>query len=271
MSSYSQSIRRTTLLDLQKKKQNKEPIVALTAYHAYGAKIADPYCDFMLVGDSVGMVIYGMENTLSVTVDMMINHGKAVVQSSKKSMIIVDMPFGSYEGSKEIAFKNASRILSDTGCSAVKLEGGEQMAETIAFLTSRGIPVMAHIGLTPQSVNIFGGFKAQGRTEFAQKKIENDAFCVEQAGAFSVVLEGMIESLAVQITGKIEIPTIGIGASQYCDGQILVTEDMLGFHEWTPKFVRRYANLQTHAQDAISAYAKDVLNRSFPDEKELYR
>lgn len=268
--SVHNTIKRMTVPQLQAKK-GKEPIVSLTAYQAYSARIADPYCDFLLVGDSVGMVVYGMDTTLAVDLDMMLRHGQAVVRASKQAMVVVDMPFGTYECSPEDAFKNASRLLAETGCTAVKLEGGEKMAQTVRFLTERGIPVMGHVGLTPQSVNVMGGFKTQGRKQEDWARIENDAQVLQEAGAFSIVLEGIVEPLAVKITQKLAIPTIGIGASAACDGQILVMEDMLGFYEFVPKFVRRYGQLGDHMEKAISTYARDVIERSFPDEKEVYK
>ncbi|MCC3862371.1 3-methyl-2-oxobutanoate hydroxymethyltransferase [Emcibacteraceae bacterium Y4] len=225
-------------------KKSDTPLVCLTAYTAPIAKILDKHCDILLVGDSVGMVLYGMENTLGVSIDMMINHGKAVVKSSSNSIVVVDMPYDTYENDIETAFKNASRIIKETNCDAVKLEGGMEMAETISYLTNNGIPVMAHIGLLPQSVVKEGGYKIKGRTEGGLSKLIDDAKEVEKAGAFSVVIEGTVENSAAQITKEIEIPTIGIGASSECDGQILVTEDMLGLNsDYIPQFVKQYENL----------------------------
>src|SRR5882724_1912324 len=213
-----------------------EPIVALTAYHAHTAAIADKYVDFLLVGDSLGMVMHGFESTLPVPLDLMIMHGRAVMRGAKRSLVVVDMPFGSYEESPSQAFHNAAKVIKETQCGAIKLEGGRRMAETIHFLTERGIPVMAHIGLTPQSINILGGFKTQGRQPEQWAAIEEDARLVSEAGAFSVVLEALAEPLAAKITKSIPIPTIGIGASASCDGQILVMEDMLGLSPKVPKF-----------------------------------
>ncbi|OPB29280.1 3-methyl-2-oxobutanoate hydroxymethyltransferase [Bartonella sp. WD12.1] len=263
-------IKRVSSSDIRSKK-GQEPIIALTAYQAYSARIADPYCDFLLVGDSVGMVVHGFDTTLPVTVDMMILHGQAVVRSSQKALVVVDMPFGSYEKSPQHAFENASRIIAETGCGAVKLEGGVYMAETIDFLCQRGIPVMGHVGLTPQAVNRFGSFKVQGRTKDDQLKIEADATAVEKAGAFAVVLEGIVEPLAVKITKNLSIPTIGIGASNQCDGQILVMEDMLGYGAWVPKFVRRYGAFEQAMDTAIKNYADDVRSRAFPSDSETYK
>lgn len=253
-----------------KARKGGEPIVSLTANSAYSARIADPYCDFLLVGDSVGMVVHGYQSTLPVSVDMMVLHGSAVVRGSKHALVVVDMPFGSYEKSPEQAFTNASRILSETGCGAVKLEGGAEMAKTVRFLARRGIPVMGHVGLMPQSINSLGGFKTQGRQQSDWPRIEGDASAIAEAGAFAIVLEGIVEPLATKITRDLFIPTIGIGASNQCDGQILVMEDMLGFGERVPKFVRRYGNLEQLTEEAIKQYANDVKTRTFPGENETY-
>lgn len=240
------------------------PIVSLTAYTTPMARIMDPHCDFVLVGDSVGMVLHGLPNTLGVTMEMMILHGQAVARGLTTAMLVVDMPFGSYEESPAQAFRNAGRIMGETGAAAVKLEGGAHMAETIAFLVARGVPVMAHIGLTPQSINTLGGYKVQGRDDSADRLMA-DARAVSDAGAFSVVLEKVPASLADRVTEAIAIPTIGIGASAGCDGQILVHYDMLGlFTEFKPKFVKRYARLGEEAEAAIKAYADDVRARAFP-------
>jgi 3-methyl-2-oxobutanoate hydroxymethyltransferase len=250
--------------------KNAKPVVCLTCYHAHTARLLDEHVDLMLVGDSVGMVMHGMENTLGVTLDMMILHGKAVMRGSKHALVVVDMPFGSYEESPQVAFRNAARVIQETGCQAVKLEGGARMAETIYYLSDRGIPVMAHIGLTPQRIQIFGGFKTQGRTEAEWPAIEADATAVAEAGAFSVVLEGMAEPLAAKITKEIAIPTIGIGASAQCDGQILVMEDMLGLNPNPPKFVRQYASMGADIEAAVKAYAADVRARAFPGKENVY-
>ncbi len=240
------------------------PIVSLTAYTTPMARIMDPHCDFVLVGDSVGMVLHGLPNTLGVTMEMMILHGQAVARGLTTAMLVVDMPFGSYEESPAQAFRNAAQIMGETGAAAVKLEGGAHMAETIAFLVARGVPVMAHIGLTPQSINTLGGYKVQGRDDSADRLMA-DARAVSDAGAFSVVLEKVPASLADRVTEAIAIPTIGIGASAGCDGQILVHYDMLGlFTEFKPKFVKRYARLGEEAEAAIKAYADDVRARAFP-------
>lgn len=250
--------------------KGRSPVVCLTCYHAHTARLLDEHVDLMLVGDSVGMVIHGMETTLGVTLDMMILHGKAVMRGSRHALVVVDMPFGSYEESPNIAFRNASRVIQETGCGAIKLEGGARMAETIAYLTQRGIPVMSHIGLTPQMIQIFGGFKTQGRTEAEWPAILADAIAVAQAGSFAVVLEGMAEPLAARITGEITIPTIGIGASAQCDGQILVMEDMLGLNPHPPKFVREYAHLGDDIERAVKSYAEDVRARRFPGVENVY-
>jgi 3-methyl-2-oxobutanoate hydroxymethyltransferase len=261
--------KRITVPEIRDRK-NAKPVVCLTCYHAHTARLLDSHVDLMLVGDSLGMVMHGMETTLGVTLDMMIAHGKAVMRGSKHALVVVDMPFGSYEESPQIAFRNAARLLQETGCTAVKLEGGARISNTIRYLTERGIPVMAHIGLTPQMVQIFGGFKTQGRTEAEWPAIEADAKAVAAAGAFAVVLEGMAEPLAAKITKEIPIPTIGIGASAECDGQILVMEDMLGLNPNPPKFVRRYANLGPDIETAVKAYATDVRERRFPGRENVY-
>ncbi|MEM6728159.1 MAG: 3-methyl-2-oxobutanoate hydroxymethyltransferase [Pseudomonadota bacterium] len=248
-----------------------EPIVSLTSYHAHTAAIVDQHADFILVGDSLGMVMHGMETTVGVPIDLMIMHGKAVVRGTKRALIVVDMPFGTYEESPEVAFRNAAHILKETGCGAVKLEGGARMAETITFLVERGIPVMGHIGLTPQSSHVMGGFKTQGRDEESWEAHEKDAQAVMEAGAFAIVLEGMVEPLAAKITQQIAIPTIGIGASADCDGQILVLEDMLGLSPRAPKFVKVYGDLGAQIEASVKAYADDVRARQFPGEAQVYR
>ncbi|SCM68763.1 3-methyl-2-oxobutanoate hydroxymethyltransferase [Donghicola eburneus] len=268
--SAQKQVRRTTVPQIAQRKGG-EPIVSLTSYHAHTAAIVDKHADFILVGDSLGMVMHGMESTVGVPLDLMIMHGKAVVRGTQKALIVVDMPFGTYEESPNIAFRNAARIMKETGCGAVKLEGGKRMAETIKFLTERGIPVMAHIGLTPQSSHVLGGFKTQGRDEDSWPLHEEDAKAVSEAGAFAIVLEGMVEPLAARITKQIDIPTIGIGASAECDGQILVLEDMLGLNPWTPKFVKVYGQLGPMIEQAVSDYAADVKSRAFPTEDEVYR
>ncbi|SEP76439.1 3-methyl-2-oxobutanoate hydroxymethyltransferase [Loktanella sp. DSM 29012] len=269
MSTQAQ-IRRTTVPQIAKRKGG-EPIVSLTSYHAHTAAIVDKFADFILVGDSLGMVMHGMESTVGVPLDLMIMHGKAVVRGTQKALIVVDMPFGTYEESPQVAFRNAAKIMKETGCGAVKLEGGARMAETIHFLVERGIPVMAHTGLTPQSSHVMGGFKTQGRDESSWDAHREDARAVAEAGAFAVVLEGMVEPLAAKITTEIDIPTIGIGASKDCDGQILVLEDMLGLNPWTPKFVKVYGQLGPMIEDSVRRYAEDVKNRAFPTEEEIYR
>lgn len=246
------------------------PLVCLTAYTTPVARLVDPHCDIVLVGDSVGMVLHGLPSTLGVTLDMMILHGKAVRRGLERALMVVDMPFGSYEKSPQQAFRNAARLMAETGCAAVKLEGGESMAATIQFLTARGIPVMAHIGLTPQAVNTFGGYKVQGRGDDSEM-IVRDANAVADAGAFSVVLEKVPEQLARRITADIAIPTIGIGASAACDGQVLVVDDMLGmFTDFRPKFVKRYAELGQDASAAIAGYAKEVRERRFPAAEHVF-
>jgi 3-methyl-2-oxobutanoate hydroxymethyltransferase len=247
-----------------------DPIVALTSYHAHTAAIADKHCDFLLVGDSLGMVMHGYETTVPVPLDLMIMHGKAVVRGSQRALIVVDMPFGTYEESPSVAFRHAAKVMKETDCGAIKLEGGRRMAETIRFLVDRGIPVMAHIGLTPQSINVLGGFKTQGRTVDTWAAIEEDARLVTEAGAFAVVLEAMAAPLAERITGAIAVPTIGIGASPGCDGQILVMEDMLGLSPRVPKFVKEFGAIGNAIDRAIGSYAGEVRARTFPAADHTY-
>lgn len=246
------------------------PIVALTSYHAHTAAIADKHCDFLLVGDSLGMVMHGYETTVPVPLDLMIMHGKAVVRGARRALVVVDMPFGTYEESPSVAFRNAARVMKETDCGAIKLEGGRRMAETIRFLVERGIPVMAHIGLTPQSINVLGGWKTQGRTQDEWAALEEDARVVSEAGAFAVVLEAIAEPLAKRITAAIPIPTIGIGASAACDGQILVMEDMLGLSPRVPKFVKEFGRVGAVIEGAIQSYAEEVRARRFPEPAHTY-
>ncbi|PZO90525.1 MAG: 3-methyl-2-oxobutanoate hydroxymethyltransferase [Sphingomonas sanxanigenens] len=254
-----------------RQRKGGEPLVMLTAYTVRMAQLLDPHCDMLLVGDSLGQVIYGLASTVPVSLDMMCAHGAAVVRGSYHSVVVVDMPFGSYEASKEQAFASAARILKETGAAAVKLEGGEAMAETIAFLSARGIPVVAHIGLTPQAVNALGGYGARGRSEAEEKKIMADARAVDAAGAFAIVIEGVLEPIAIAITREVACPTIGIGASAQCDGQVLVAEDMLGLFERTPRFVKRYGAMADLVSEAAGAYAADVRDRSFPTPDQTYQ
>src|SRR3984885_3232533 len=297
--SVQSAIKRKSAPDIRARK-NGEPIVMLTSYHAHTAALVDRYCDVILVGDSLGNVMHGFETTVPVTLDMMILQGRAVMRGSQHALVVVDMPFGSYQASKEQAFHSAVRILKETHCGAVKLEGGARMAETVAFLSERGVPVMGHIGLTPQSINTLGSFRAQGREEGSWEPIENDARAISEAGAFSVVIEAVAEPLARKITESIAIPTwgggggwggvtgaggeplarkitesiaiptIGIGASAACDGQVLVLEDMLGLSPRTPKFVRRYGELGPMIEAAIESYATDVRARAFPGPEHVY-
>jgi 3-methyl-2-oxobutanoate hydroxymethyltransferase len=262
--------RRITVPELRARKGG-EPIVSLTSYHAHTAAIVDKFADFILVGDSLGMVMHGMESTIGVTLELMIMHGRAVVRGTQRALVVVDMPFGTYEESPEMAFRNAATIMKETQCQAVKLEGGARMAETIRFLTERGIPVMGHIGLTPQATNALGGFKTQGRDEDSWAAHIADARAVAEAGAFALVVEGVVEPLAVKLTEAVDIPTIGIGASNKCDGQILVLEDMLGLNPWTPKFVKVFGNLGGMIEKAVSDYADEVKTRAFPGEDQVYR
>jgi len=248
------------------------PIVTLTAYTAPIAKLLDPHCDLLLVGDSLGMVLYGLESTVGVTMEMMIAHGQATMRGSQNACVTVDMPFGSYQESKEQAYRNAARILKETGCSSVKLEGGEEMAETVAFLTSRGIPVMGHVGLMPQSLNTTGGYRSLGRSDAEADKIRRDAKAIDDAGAFSMVIEGTIEPVAREISALVKAPTIGIGASPACDGQVLVSDDMLGlFTDFKPRFVKHFANLAPLISKAAEDYAADVKARTFPAEEHTFQ
>jgi len=266
--------KRTTAPSIRARKvdgKTEQPIVMLTAYTMRMAQLLDPHCDMLLVGDSLGQVIYGLPSTIPVTLEMMCAHGAAVVRGSWHALVGVDMPFGSYEGSPEQAFAAASRIMKETGCAAVKLEGGEAMAETIAFLTHRGIPVIGHVGLTPQAVNILGGYGARGKSEQEAGKILADARAVADAGAFAIVVEGVMEALATEISRAVEPPVIGIGASAECDGQVLVTEDMLGLFERTPRFVKRYDDLAARIGEAAAAYAADVRSRDFPTPEQMYQ
>ena len=267
--SVQDEIRRLTAPDIRARKGG-EPIVSLTAYHAHTARLVDAHCDVILVGDSLGMVMHGLETTVPVTLDMMILQGQAVIRGSKRALVVVDMPFGSFEASKEQAFMSAARVMKETGCGAIKMEGGRRLAETVAFLTERGVPVMGHIGLTPQSINTIGSFRAQGREEKDWGPIEDDARAVADAGAFSIVVEAVAEPMARKITQQVAVPTIGIGASPACDGQILVLEDMLGLTPRVPRFVRRYGDLGPGIEAAVSDYAKDVRARTFPGPEHVY-
>jgi 3-methyl-2-oxobutanoate hydroxymethyltransferase len=267
--SIEPTVRRISAPDIRARKGGA-PIVSLTSYHAHTAALLDKHCDLILVGDSLGMVMHGLESTIPVTLDMMILQGKAVMRGSSRALVVVDMPFGSYEASREQAFGSAARIMKESGCGAIKLEGGRRMADTIAFLVERGIPVMGHVGLTPQSINALGGFRTQGRDPADWGPIEQDARAVAEAGAFAVVLEAIAEPLAAKITRDTPIPTIGIGASAACDGQVLVLEDMLGLSPRVPKFVKRYSDLGPAIDRAVAAYAAEVRSRSFPAADNVY-
>lgn len=252
--------------------KGERPIVWLTAYTAPIAKLLDPHCDVLLVGDSLGMVVYGYDSSVQVTLDMMINHGQAVMRGSKDACVVVDLPFGAYQESKEQAFRAASRIMKETGASAVKMEGGEEMAESVAFLSKRGIPVCGHVGLMPQLVNATGGYRSLGRTDKEADKIRRDIKAIDDAGAFAIVMEGMIETLARDITADIRAATIGIGASAACDGQVLVSDDMLGiFTGFKPRFVKHFANLAPEISRAAETYAAEVKARTFPAEEHTYQ
>ena len=270
MSSQKQeTVRRLAAPDIMARKGG-EPVVCLTAYDAPTAELLDAHCDLLLVGDSVGMAVHGLPNTVGVTLEMMILHGQAVMRGSRRAMVVIDMPFGSYEGGKEQAYENCARVMKETGAQAVKLESGPTVPETIAYLVQRGIPVMGHVGLRPQAVLTEGAFKAKGRNADERLKVMAEAEATADAGAFAVVIEGTAEPVAREITAAIDKPTIGIGASAACDGQILVVSDMLGLFDWTPRFVRRYADLRAEIDGAVARYAADVKARRFPAEVETY-
>jgi 3-methyl-2-oxobutanoate hydroxymethyltransferase len=262
-------MKRLTIPALRKAKGGT-PLVMLTAYTVRTAQLLDPHCDLLLVGDSLGQVIYGLPSTVPVTLEMMAAHGAAVVRGSYHSVVIIDMPFGSYEASPEKAFESAAWLLKQTGAAGVKMEGGEAMAPTVRFLVERGIPVMGHVGLTPQAVNVLGGYGARGRTPEEAAKIVADAVAIAEAGAFSIVIEGVVEPIAIAITRKVGCPTIGIGASAGCDGQVLVTEDMLGMFERTARFVKRFDDLSGRISAAVETYAADVRSRQFPGPEQTY-
>ena len=260
---------RKTVKDIAAAK-GKTPLVCLTAYTAPMAELLDPLCDIILVGDSVGMVVHGLSSTVGVTMEMMILHGQAVMRTSKGAFVVVDMPFGSYETNPDQAFLNAARIMSETGCQAVKIESGTYASAQIRHLVERGVPVMGHVGLRPQAVNVDGGFKAKGRSAAGWERAIEEAKSAADAGAFAIVVEGVSRELAEEITKTVSCPTIGIGASAKCDGQILVTDDMLGLFEWTPKFVRKFGNLRDEIVQAVEAYREGVQNRTFPGKAEVY-
>ena len=269
----AQPMKRLTVPALRARKTDgvtAEPLVMLTAYTARMAQLIDAHCDLILVGDSLGQVIYGLPSTIPVTLDMMCAHGAAVVRGSHHAVVVVDLPFGSYEASPEAAFATASRVLKETGAAAVKLEGGEAMAATVRFLAARGVPVMGHVGLTPQAVNVLGGYAARGRSDAEAERIGADARAIADAGAFAVVAEGVVEPIAVAVTAALACPVIGIGASPRCDGQVLVTEDMLGLFERTPRFVKRYGALAETIGEAVGRYAAEVRARAFPDAGQTY-
>ncbi len=268
MSQHTQT-KRITAPEIAARKGG-EPVVCLTAYTAPMAAILDPRCDLLLVGDSVGMVVHGLPTTVGVTMEMMILHGQAVMRAATHALVVVDMPFGSYEAGAETAYANAARLMKETGCQAVKVESGPEVARTVEYMVRRGIPVMGHVGLRPQAVNVDGGFRAKGRTSLERDRVLEEARATDAAGAFAIVVEGVAEDLAQEITKAVSAPTIGIGASAHCDGQILVTDDMLGLFDWTPKFVRRYADLRRLVDDAIGSYAADVRARRFPASAETY-
>ena len=269
-----QPMRRLTVPAIRKRKADgvtAEPIVMLTAYTARQAQLLDAHCDLLLVGDSLGQVIYGLESSVPVTLEMMIAHGAAVVRGSYHAVVVVDLPFGTYEASPQTAFASASRVLKETGCSAIKLEGGEAMAETVAFLVHRGIPVIGHVGLTPQAVNVLGGYNARGRSDAEADMIVADAKALANAGAFAIVIEGVVEPIAIAATQAVDCPTIGIGASAQCDGQVLVTEDMLGMFDRVPRFVKRYEEIAVVIGRAAEAFASEVRARTFPGIEQTYQ
>lgn len=264
------AMRRLTVPDIKARK-GKTPLVCLTAYTKPMAQRLDDHVDLLLVGDSLGMVVYGMDSTLGVTLDMMIAHGQAVMRGSSRACVVVDMPFGSYQESPAQAFRNAARLMAEVGCAAVKVEAGAEMADTVAFLVERGVPVMGHVGLMPQRVQAMGGFKSQGRDADGFDRVIADAKAIAEAGAFAIVLEGVIEELGRAVTEAVDVPIVGIGASPACDGQILVTEDLLGlFGDFTPRFVKRYAELGQAAEDAVARYAEEVKTRAFPGAENLF-
>jgi 3-methyl-2-oxobutanoate hydroxymethyltransferase len=267
-------MKRLTIPAIRKRKQGgvtRDPVVMLTAYTARQAQLLDAHCDLLLVGDSLGQVIYGLPSSIPVTLDMMAAHGAAVVRGSYHAAVIVDMPFGTYEQSPAQAFASAARLLKETGCAGVKLEGGAAMADTVSFLVQRGIPVMGHIGLTPQAVNVLGGYNARGRSDEEARKIVGDAKALDDAGAFAIVIEGVVEPIAIEVTKAVACPTIGIGASAQCDGQVLVTEDMLGMFERVPRFVKRYEEIAETISSAAARYAEEVRARSFPGIEQTYQ
>ena len=269
-----QPMRRLTVPRIRARKKDgktDEPLVMLTAYTARQAQLLDAHCDLLLVGDSLGQVIYGLPSTIPVTLDMMAAHAAAVVRGSYHAVVVVDMPFGSYEQSPQQAFESATMLLKASGAAAVKLEGGEAMAETVAFLSQRGIPVMGHVGLTPQAVNVLGGYMARGRSDAEAAKIVGDAKALDEAGAFAIVIEGVVEPIAIEATEAVAAPTIGIGASARCDGQVLVTEDMLGMFERVPRFVKKYGNIAQTISDTAAQYADEVRDRSFPGPEQTYQ
>ncbi|MDP2129586.1 MAG: 3-methyl-2-oxobutanoate hydroxymethyltransferase [Erythrobacter sp.] len=269
-----QPMRRLTVPGIRNRKQDgttAQPLVMLTAYTARQAQLLDAHCDLLLVGDSLGQVIYGLPSTIPVTLEMMANHGAAVVRGSYHAVVVIDMPFGSYESSPQQAFESAAFLLKQTGAAAVKLEGGAAMAPTIAFLNQRGIPVMGHVGLTPQAVNVLGGYGARGRSDAEAEKIVSDAKALDEAGAFAIVIEGVVEPIAIAATKAVSCPTIGIGASAQCDGQVLVTEDMLGMFERVPRFVKRYEDIAGLIDRTVARYAGEVRSRAFPGEEQTYQ
>ena len=262
-------LKRLTIPAIRRQK-GQVPLVMLTAYTVRNAQLLDPHCDMLLVGDSLGQVIYGLPSTIPVTLEMMAAHGAAVVRGSYHAVVVIDMPFGSYEASPEKAFESAAYLLKQTGAAAVKLEGGTAMAPTVRFLSERGIPVVGHVGLTPQAVNALGGYGARGRSAAESEKIVADGVAIAEAGAFALVIEGVVEPIAIELTRKVACPTIGIGASVQCDGQVLVTEDMLGLFERTARFVKKYDDLGGRISAAAATYAAEVRSRAFPGAEQIY-
>jgi len=249
------------------KKKGKEPITCLTAYSKPMAEILDKYCDIILVGDSVGMALYGMKTTREVKIDTMILHGKAVKSFAKRSLVVIDMPYKTYSN-KFIAYKNAKKVMKLTKCDAVKLEGGKKIVDIIKYLVKQGIPVMGHIGLLPQSSN---NFRLKGKNFIQKRKIIEDATALSNSGVFAIVIECVVESLAKKITSEISVPTIGIGASKYCDGQVLVTDDMTGLSGFCPRFVKQYSDVRKIIEKSVKNYCRDVKRRRFPSSQNVYK
>ena len=248
-------------------RKNKSPIICLTAYSKFTAEIVDKYCDIILVGDSIGMTLYGMKSTREMNLDTMIMHAKTVKKYATKSLVVFDMPYKTYTN-KKLAYKNAKKVIKKTGCDAIKLEGGKNVTNIVKYLSKKNISVMGHVGLLPQSSK---KYKLKGKRISEYKKILEDALSISKAGAFSIVLECVVEKLAKQITNTIKIPTIGIGASKHCDGQILVLDDIIGLSNFRPKFVKKYSNVRKNISDSVKNYSIDVKKRRFPSSRNVYK